>query len=678
MPSFPSATIILPVEKGKTDQQIWNAVEELASLQWRSEILLVDQSETGSTSERITYRPVPKRFNSVAAAIKSAKHPIIGVIDTAETFDAGLWNMMGKRSEQFPIQTCFRRMACVQRTRLTLFKQILLWIYEVLIRLIFRSGRSEYHAGMTLLNRHRLEQESEAEPNTSAWDQVVLSEQNQVADGTRGFKFSIARLIATARLNRIQVSETKIENEFVETKLEVISTNSIRREIESTLKFWWNQIMFPRVHSEQPVKRFKSRSKFAAVSILLLVAAFVLFKSLNFPLFEPDEARNAQLALNAVNSGQWMSLTLAEENYWDKPPLQIWAIATSYKIFGVSQFATRLPIAIAALLTLMITVLIGQRLVGFRAAWLGGFLLLLTSGFICSGRYVTMDASLTTTVTAMLLFGFLASRNRPNGSGGFSKKYAAIAGVACGLGVLIKGPVIVVLCAPPLLMTYWLARNNREMDRKGETTFDATQPARTRTRLLWFALPALLIAGPWYLATILVHPEFLTYFFWKHHVVRFSAAFNHREPVWYYFVGIFIFMFPASYLIPSLTKFLTSRKPENRLLRTREHGFLFLSAVWIIGFFSISESKLPTYILPAFPFVCLLMGTMLEKKIFGAAAEASSIAHQAKTTWLEKIRRRAPFEMGFWFVVTVVTIVAFFKTETTMVGGLVAFYLVSS
>ena len=134
-------------------------------------------------------------------------------------------------------------------------------------------------------------------------------------------------------------------------------------------------------------------------------------------------------------------------------------------------------------------------------------------------------------------------------------------------------------------------------------------------------------------------------------MVRFSDAFNHREPFWYYLLGIFIFMFPASYLIPSLIKFLTSRRPENRFMRTREHGFLLLAAVWIIGFFSISESKLPTYIVPSFPLICLLMGGLLDRKLFSRQTD-EAIAQQtrpdgvipAKLTWLVRTGRRAPFE----------------------------------
>ena len=241
-------------------------------------------------------------------------------------------------------------------------------------------------------------------------------------------------------------------------------------------------------------KKIRWPKQLAVVSVLMLIAVFCLFHCLGFALFEPDEARNAQLALNVVESGQWLSLTLNQEPYWDKPPFQIWAIAASYQTFGVNQFSTRLPGAIAALLTVLMTVMLGKRLVGFRAAALGTFLLLITAGFLFTGRYVTMDAALTASTTATLLLGFLAIRDR------MSKPIAVAAGIACGIGVMTKGPVALVLCLPPLIAANWLL---------------AKQPGRskTRNRWAWFIVPAFLVAAPWFIATSVVHPDFLSYFF---------------------------------------------------------------------------------------------------------------------------------------------------------------------
>jgi dolichol-phosphate mannosyltransferase len=114
----------------------------------------------------------------------------------------------------------------------------------------------------------------------------------------------------------------------------------------------------------------------------------------------------------------------------------------------------------------------------------------------------------------------------------------------------------------------------------------------------------------------IVHPDFLSYFFWRHHVLRFSDAFNHQEPWWYFAPVLLIAMFPSSFLIPSLGRWLwkSGRRGEDQL--SMEVGFLVMFSCWILFFFSLSEAKLPTYILPAFPAVSLLLGSMLRKRLF--------------------------------------------------------------
>jgi 4-amino-4-deoxy-L-arabinose transferase-like glycosyltransferase len=170
---------------------------------------------------------------------------------------------------------------------------------------------------------------------------------------------------------------------------------------------------------------------------------------------------------------------------------------------------------------------------------------------------------------------------------------------------------------------------------------------------LLFLVPAVLIASPWFLATALVNPDFVVYFFWKHHVVRFSDAFNHRQPFWFYLPTIFIMMFPASYLFPSLFNFVASRKDVNRNLRTATHGSLLLTSAWIVGFFSISESKLPTYILPALPPLCLLMGVVLDKKIFSTVSSGWQSVRESgivQQPFLERVPQRNVRELLFFIL----------------------------
>jgi 4-amino-4-deoxy-L-arabinose transferase-like glycosyltransferase len=259
------------------------------------------------------------------------------------------------------------------------------------------------------------------------------------------------------------------------------------------------------------------------------------------------------------------------------------------------------------------------------------------------GRYVTMDASLTCSILILSFALMLAFKDR------LKQKWLIIAGLAAGVGFLIKGPVVLVLGLPPVLTASWLARN-RSFSRP--------------RNWLWFTIPFTIVAAPWFLATAIVHPEFIEYFFWKHHVVRFSDAFNHREPFWYFAPAALIMMFPASYLLPSLIKFVSSRSESNRNLRSTNHGFLLLFAAWIIGFFSLSESKLPTYILPALPPLCLLMGVLLDKKIISPVHSGwvKSLATHRKS-FLESLPQRNPIELLCLLVAIFYTVQIVFKTD---------------
>ncbi len=456
--------------------------------------------------------------------------------------------------------------------------------FQLLVWLLLRVRKTKLDAGLIVLNRKLANQLCELSPNEAGKHEL-----------------SASGILAIAKQQQIPLEEIVFERAVSDWNPEPSSYRQIIRAVGQTLRFWWNQLMFPLpVESDSGRQtEVKTRWVFVAGFLLMAAAAGILLSNLDYPLFEPDEARNAQLAINIIESGDWLSLTLADEPYWDKPPLQMWAIAASYKTFGISPLATRLPGVLATTLTILFTLLIGRRLVGFRPALLGSLLLILCSGFLVIGRYVTMDASLTCCVTVMTLALFAAAENR------FTRQYVLLAGIAAGIGMLVKGPVILVLGLPPVIAAMWLAGNQTLLKKQ-----------------LWmvFLAPAVLIAAPWFLATALVNPDFVIYFFWKHHVVRFSDAFNHREPFWYYLPAIFIMMFPASYLFPSLIHFVSSRHDANRNLRTPIHGWLLLMSVWVVGFFSISESKLPTYILPALPPICLLMGIVLDKKVFATAS----------------------------------------------------------
>ena len=418
-----------------------------------------------------------------------------------------------------------------------------------------------------------------------------------------------------------------------------LTSKAIKRGTSNTVGTWWNTIMFPQA---TPMARKRSsplnrRLKIGAWVLLCLITALMLNHNLKFPLFEPDEARNAQLALNILDSGNWMSLELKKEHYWDKPPLVAWMTAVSFKTFGVTENAARFPGVVVSFLTVILTCAIGQRLIGFRAAWIAALLTLFSLGIPFSGRYLTMDSALTLLASVTCLACYRGSFCRR-----FRQSWWVLAGVCTGLGLMTKGPVILAICVPPVLVFSWLT---------GRRIFQKSK------QFLFFAVPAVAIGLPWFVATAIGTPEFLGHFFWQHHVVRFTEGISHQQPFWYYLPVILLLMFPASQLFIPLAKFIATRKSAVRVQRTEAHGYLLLSALWILVFFTCSSAKLPTYILPAVPMLCLLMASVIDINVFAklASLETGSDSGASEVAAIDGFYGRLPkwlaLNMVAWVIV---------------------------
>jgi hypothetical protein len=166
----------------------------------------------------------------------------------------------------------------------------------------------------------------------------------------------------------------------------------------------------------------------------------------------------------------------------------------------------------------------------------------------------------------------------------------------------------------------------------------------------WLGLLAvvLLINLPWYIAVCVQLPEFATYFFWEHNVLRFLAPFDHIEPVWYYIPVVLAGTFPASLLGIAWVRFLISGDVSRAARRTLPSGFYLLAGAWCILFFSLSGSKLPTYVLPAFPALSLAFGAFffesgwIETRWTRAAVAvclvALAVGHYVAIPWYARFR----------------------------------------
>ncbi|MFO0928322.1 MAG: glycosyltransferase family 39 protein [Gemmataceae bacterium] len=325
--------------------------------------------------------------------------------------------------------------------------------------------------------------------------------------------------------------------------------------------------------------------------LLVVLPAVLLYPCLNFHLFEPDESRYAQIPREMLDRGTWLVPTLQGEPYLDKPPLFCWLVMASYRVFGVHDWAARLVPAAAVHLTVLLVYLLGRRTVGDRPALAAALLLTLAPGFLGMARLLILDGLLTLWVALALLAAFEAVRGER-----FAWGWWLLASIACGLGVLTKGPVAVLLLVPVLVAHRWLV------------------PATCRVPAAgWLAFVGvtLAIALPWYVALCVRLPEFLSYFFWEHNVKRFLAPGVHVRGVWFYAPVLVTVLLPGTLLLWPLLRFLTSSDAATVRLRSPELGFHLLAGAWIVGFFTLSSCKLPTYILPALPALALVFGAFL-------------------------------------------------------------------
>ncbi len=355
------------------------------------------------------------------------------------------------------------------------------------------------------------------------------------------------------------------------------------------LPFLWQRVLFPGVvESDSRIRPF-------VLLLIALLPAVLLYPTRSFHLLEPDEGRYAQIPREMLESGDWVVPTLQSEAYLDKPPLMYWLVALSYKTFGVTPAAARLVPAVCVHLTILAVYLIGRRSLGHRAAAWAALFLTVAPAYHEMARLLILDGLLTLCVTLSVLCGFEAVRTGKPKLG-----WWVAAAMASGLGFLTKGPVAEVLFFPPLFAFGWLS---------GITA---------RVRLWRYALFFAIVLGvslPWYVAIYLKQPTFLKYFLWEHNVMRFVQPFAHLEPVWYYVPILLAGLMPGTLVFVGYFRRLLLRSDSNF---SAAGGFWLLTGLWCCLFFSLSGSKLPTYVLPAFPFLCLALGEYISRSKWDA------------------------------------------------------------
>ncbi len=377
--------------------------------------------------------------------------------------------------------------------------------------------------------------------------------------------------------------------------------SSLPKGLLPWVRFFWARVLFPGEADSD------NRVRLASLVVLLILPAILLYPTRSFRLLEPDEGRYAQIAREMRLRGEWVVPTLEGEPYLDKPPLLYWLTRISYALFGVSEAAARLVPALAVHGAILIVYLIGRRSLGERSAFWGALLLSVAPGFIGMGRLLILDGLLTFFVTLSIFAAFEAIRGKRLRLG-----WWLLAALACGLGILTKGPIALVLLAPPLVAYRWLTRHR--------------VPIR-RPALVWFATVLLAVNLPWYAAMCLRTPGFARYFFWEQNVMRFVQPFDHPQPLWYYAPIVLGGLLPGTLLLWLFTRYLFDADEGISGKRSPALGFWLGAGLWCLMFFSLSGCKLPTYILPAFPCLALALGDFIaHSKWNRSAASMSGVA----------------------------------------------------
>jgi 4-amino-4-deoxy-L-arabinose transferase-like glycosyltransferase len=320
-------------------------------------------------------------------------------------------------------------------------------------------------------------------------------------------------------------------------------------------------------------------AKFTPRAPAIALAAFVLLWLVTLgtrSLVSADEGRYASLSLGMLHSGDWITPRLNGLLYFEKPPLQYWGGALALALLGVNEFAARLYPGLAGLATVFMLAGTARRLwgaqAGLHALLIGGA----TTWIVVNSHFLSLDAGLTAALTAVLCALLLAEKE---GGRWMLAAWAAmaLAILSKGLvGLLIPGAVLVLHGLWRLDFRFWL-------------------------RFRWLPGLALLLAltVPWFWAVSARNPDFAWFFFVHEHFDRYLKPGHRREGAWWTFLPIALLGFmPWTGALPAL-------------LRQRRDDFagslLLVWAVFVLVFFSLSSSKLPSYILPMFPALVLLM-----------------------------------------------------------------------
>ena len=345
--------------------------------------------------------------------------------------------------------------------------------------------------------------------------------------------------------------------------------------------------------------------------MVLLVSGAIYLGCIVSPpsLMDDVDAVQAQISRNMLTSGDWVTARLDGVAYLEKAPLVYWAIAVSYEIFGVHDWAARIPIALSAIALCWLTMAFGAWAFGKRAGFYAGLCMGTCVGLFLFTRVLIPDVMITLTI-AFAMWAFLRALDEQEPHPRF---WAAVMAVNLGLGLLLKSLIGVVF--PLGAGIIYLAITHQLFSR---TSWRRLHPVSGLAIIL-------LIAAPWHILATLRNPPyfaftlrsapgeyhgFLWFFFINEQLLRFLNLRYPRDyntvPRLYFWLLHLVWLFPWSVYFPAVAKL--SFKPTDRAGRAR-----LLALCWagfVLVFFTFSTTQ-EYYSMPCYPALALLLGSAM-------------------------------------------------------------------
>jgi len=355
-----------------------------------------------------------------------------------------------------------------------------------------------------------------------------------------------------------------------------------------------NSLYNPRfICTDPPPMLSSTRVKIFLAAAFLAVTWFVGLGHRD--LFQTDEGRYAEIPREMLVTGDWVTPRLDGLKYFEKPPLQYWATAAAYTVFGESNGTSRLWTALLGFLGILMTAFAARRLFDARTAWCAALVLTGSVYYAVMGHFNTLDMGVSFFMCASL-FGFLLGMHAEDFKA--RRTFMYLAWAAAALATLSKGLEAVALPGAVFLLYVLITREWSRFK---------------QLHVVGGLLIYIVITAPWFLLVSARNPDFARFFFIHEHFQRFLTTVHHRVEPWWFFIpilllGLFIFLPQTVRAVAALFRRDTWRSEPGRF---NTKLFLWLWCGFIFLFFSLSDSKLGSYILPIFPALAILVAREL-------------------------------------------------------------------